>query len=154
MTSSGQPASSGPLATSSPDPLLLDTHVWLNYLGASPELTPPLVATIEAARSNGSVFVSAISVWEVALLAKLHRIALRTSVTAWVEHALALPGIQLVPLTPEIAILSVNLPEPLHEDPSDRIILASARAENLTLVTRDRAMLAFARATQLACLQA
>jgi PIN domain nuclease of toxin-antitoxin system len=134
--------------------LLLDTHIWLNYLDASPSLRPNLVDTIETSRSSGMVFVSVISVWEIAQLVRLKRITLHTSVTRWVEDALMLPGVQLLPFTPQIAIDSVDLPDPMHKDPADRILVATARIERLTLVTRDRDILGFAKATKLACLQA
>ena len=76
-------------------------------------------------------------------------IALHTSVTRWVEDALLLPGVQLLPFTPQIAIDSVDLPDPMHKDPADRILVATARIERLSLVTRDRDILAFAKATKL-----
>lgn len=139
---------------SSTSPLLLDTHIWLDFINASPKLRTPTVMAIDAARLTGSAFVSVISVWEIALLARLQRISLQVPVSRWVEEAFQLPGIQLLPLTPEIAIDSVDLPEPMHKDPSDRILVASARVERLTLVTRDRDILTFAKSIKLACLQA
>jgi PIN domain nuclease of toxin-antitoxin system len=139
---------------SSPESLLLDTHIWINYLNASPLLKPDLVKRIEAARSVGSVYVSIISIWETAQLVRLNRLTLNTNVTDWVENALTLPGVQLLPFTTQIAIDSVNLPAPMHKDPADRILVASARVERLTLVTRDRDILTYAKATKLACIQA
>jgi PIN domain nuclease of toxin-antitoxin system len=117
-------------------------------------LRPNLIDTIETSRTSGTVFVSVISVWEIAQLVRLKRITLHTSVTRWVEDALMLPGVQLLPFTPQIAIDSVDLPDPMHKDPADRILVATARIERLTLVTRDRDILGFAKATKLACLQA
>lgn len=139
---------------SSPESLLLDTHIWINYLNASPLLKPDLVKRIEAARSVGSVYVSIISIWETAQLVRLNRLTLNTNVTDWVENALTLPGVQLLPFTTQIAIDSVNLPAPMHKDPADRILVASARVERLTLATRDRDILTYAKATKLACIQA
>jgi PIN domain nuclease of toxin-antitoxin system len=136
------------------DPLLLDTHVWINYLNASPLLQPDLVKRIETARSSDLVYVSVISIWEIAQLVRLNRLALNTNVTDWVENAMALPGVNLLPFTPQIAIDSVNLSGPMHKDPADRILVASARVERLTLVTRDRDILNYAKITNLACLQA
>jgi PIN domain nuclease of toxin-antitoxin system len=134
--------------------LLLDTHIWINYLNASTLLRPELIRRIETARSEGSVYVSIISIWETAQLVRLKRLMLNTNVTDWVENALTLPGVQLLPLTTQIAIESVNLPDPMHKDPADRILVASARVERLTLVTRDRDILSYAKATKLACLPA
>jgi PIN domain nuclease of toxin-antitoxin system len=135
-------------------PFLLDTHVWLNYLNASRPLRPAVIEGIEANRVNGTVFISVISIWEIAQLVRVKRISLNSSVSQWIKEALTLPGINLLPLTPQIAIDSVELPEPMHKDPADRILVATARIEQLTLVTRDRDILSFAKAIKLPCLQA
>ena len=139
---------------SSGPPLLLDTHIWLDFLNASPRLRPATVAAIETARASGSVFVSVISVWEAALLVRLKRISLHSPIEQWTNEALELPGLNLLSFTPRIAIAAVDLPDPMHKDPADRILLASARVERLTLVTRDHDILAFAKSIKLACLQA
>lgn len=135
-------------------PLLLDTHIWVKYQNGSGDIRVASKTLIEAAADRGLVFVSVISVWEIALLARLGRLSFSRPVTQWVSDALSKPGIQLLPLSPEIAIDSVNLPEPLHKDPSDRILIASARVERLTLVTRDRDIVTFAKSIKLACVQA
>ena len=135
-------------------PLLLDTHIWVKYQSGSDDIRTSSKPVIEAAANRGLVFVSVISVWEVALLVRLRRLSLTQSVTQWTSEALSKPGIQLLPFTPEIAIASVDLPELMHKDPSDRILVASARVERLTLVTRDRDILTFAKSIKLACLQA
>ncbi len=142
------------MATSSVEPLLLDTHIWLRHLGVSGALKATAIPTIDAAAASGLLYVSVISVWEVALLVKLGRVSLQPNVHSWIKDALAKPGLNLLPFTPEIAIESVNLPEPMHKDPSDRILVASARIAGLVLVTRDKEILAFANATKLKCLQA
>ena len=139
---------------SSVGPLLLDTHVWIQYQNGSEDIRPAAKPTIEAAAERGLVYVSVLSVWEIALLVRLHRIELTMPVDRWTREALAKPGINLLPFTPEIAIDSINLPEPMHRDPADRILVASARVERLTLVTRDRDILTLARTVRLACLQA
>lgn len=139
---------------SRPDHLLLDTHVWLRYQGISGELRAATILLIDAAARSGTVYVSVISIWETALLVRLGRLSLHTSVHRWTEEALSKAGIQLLPFTPEIAIESVDLPEPMHKDPADRILVASAKVERLTLVTRDRQVLAFAKATELSVLEA
>ncbi len=79
---------------------------------------------------------------------------MQPNVHSWIKEALGKPGLNLLPFTPEIAIESVNLPEPMHKDASDRILVASARIAGLVLVTRDKEILAFANATKLKCLQA
>jgi PIN domain nuclease of toxin-antitoxin system len=57
--------------------------------------------------------------------------------------ALSYPGIQLLSLTPEIAIESTRLPQPFHKDPADQIIAATARVYNISLVTCGTKVLAY-----------
>ncbi len=139
---------------SKPAPVLLDTHIWVKYQNGSSDILASSKPVIESAADHGAVYVSVISIWEIALLVRLRRLSLHTSVDRWTREALSKPGINLLPLTPEIAIQSVDLPEPMHKDPADRILVASARVERLTLVTRDRDILTFAKAVKLSCLQA
>lgn len=134
--------------------LLLDTHIWLRYQGISGDLHKSALPAIHQAAASGTLFVSVISIWELAMLVKKDRVSLHTHVGRWAEEALSQPGINLLPLSPEIAIESVNLPDPIHKDPSDRILIASARVERLTLVTRDTEVLEFAVRTQLPHLRA
>lgn len=63
----------------------------------------------------------------------------------WVMKALTGPSIVLAPLTPEIAIQSSRLPGVFHGDPADRIIAATALLLNARLITKDKAVLAYAR---------
>jgi PIN domain nuclease of toxin-antitoxin system len=142
------------LAKSKPPSLLLDTHIWLRYLGVSGNLRPSSIPVIEDAAATDTLYISAITIWEIALLVRLEKLRLQPNVSMWIREALDKPGIHLLPLSPEIAIDSVNLPEPMHKDPADRILVASARIENLTLVTRDKKILAFAEATKLNYIQA
>jgi PIN domain nuclease of toxin-antitoxin system len=129
--------------------LLLDTHIWVRYINGTPGLKVEGIATIESARKIGEAFVSVISVWEVALLVRKKRLNLPMSVERWVEQALRLPGVRLLPLTPEIAIESVQLPDSLNRDPSDRILVATARIERLRLMSRDKDIRRFAKQTGL-----
>jgi PIN domain nuclease of toxin-antitoxin system len=139
---------------SSVSPLLLDTHIWLRYQGISGDIRASALPIIDQAAAANTIFVSVISIWEIALLVRLNRLTLNTSVDRWTTEALSKPGINLLPFTPQIAIDSVDLPDPMHKDPADRILVASARVERLTLVTRDRDILSYAKATKLDCLPA
>ncbi len=132
------------MPASKPAGLLLDTHIWLRYLGISGDLRPSALPTLRKAEASGNLFLSVFSIWETAMLVRDGRLKLNTDIRLWTEQALAQPGYTLLPFTAEIAIDSVNLPEPVHKDPADRILLATARVERLTLVTRDKEVLAFA----------
>lgn len=137
------------LQANRPSGLLLDTHIWVRYINGDPALKPAGVAIIEAARKSGEAFVSVISIWETALLVKKRRLNLPVTVHRWVEEALLLPGVRLLPFTPDIAIESVQLSDSLNKDPSDRILVATARIEGLRLMSRDKDILRFAKQTSL-----
>ncbi len=126
--------------------LLLDTHVWVWYVeNAARRFSRRIEPLIENAVHRGDVVVSAISVWEIALLEATRRLDLSVDVRAWVGRALAFPGVQLKGLSPSIAIESTRLPGPLHRDPADRILIATARLLGAALVTCDERILAYAR---------
>ena len=128
-------------------PLVLDTHVWIWALeGATAELSSATVRLIEAAAANSALAVSAISVWEVAMLEKRGRITLSRAIDEWIRAALTAPGLRLVDLSPEIALDSARLPGEPHGDPADRIIVATTRVLGATLITRDKQILRYAAA--------
>jgi PIN domain nuclease of toxin-antitoxin system len=125
--------------------LVLDTHVWLWAVeGATEKMSQRAVEAVEEAGRRGRVAVSAISVWEVAMLEACGRISLSRPVEEWVRAALRAPGVRLLELTPEIAVESTRLPGGFHGDPADRILAASARVVGGALATRDRALVEYA----------
>lgn len=115
--------------------ILLDTHVWLWYASGSDKLTKNAAQAIEQADRLG---ISAISCWEVAMLVSKKRLGLKMDVEQWIDKALQIPRVNLLPLTPSIAVLSTQLPGDLHGDPADRIIAASCLENQADLVTKDR----------------
>jgi PIN domain nuclease of toxin-antitoxin system len=125
-------------------PLLLDTHVWIwAMLGNMRELGQQTREAITEGSSAGRVLVSIISVWEVGMLDAKGRARFTIDVGEWVRQALTAPGVHLAPLTPEVAIDSSRLPAPMHGDPADRILIATARRTGATLVTRDARILEY-----------
>ena len=114
--------------------LLLDTHIFLWAVAGSPRLTPPMRRVIEAA---DEVYVSAASVWEVAIKAALGRIEADPSELA---AAIAPSGFIELAVSAQHAAGVGSLP-PHHNDPFDRLLVAQALAEPLRLLTAD-AMLA------------
>lgn len=134
-----------------PGPLtVLDTHVWIWVVeGDRTALSAPAIEAIERSAEGGAVRVSAISVWEVAMLEAKGRISLSRPVDDWVHAALHAPGVRLLPLSPEIAIGSTRLPGAPHGDPADRILMASARHLGGQLATCDREILDYSAGGQL-----
>ena len=125
--------------------LVLDTHalIWL-VDGREGMFSPAMLDRIEHAVRRNEVLVPAIVFWEVAMLDARGRIQLSQSCTVWCEQVQARQGIRIVPLTPAISIDSTRLPGSFHGDPADRMIVATARAENATLLTNDRKILDYA----------
>ncbi len=136
-------------------PLLLDTHVWIWVMeGEAREVAPAVRHAVEEAGAAGRVLVSAISVWEVAMLAAKGRIRFRMEVDEWVRRALNAPGVHFSGLSPDVAVDSTRLPEPIHGDPADRILIATARRTGATLVTRDLKIVDYGRQGLLSVLDA
>lgn len=125
--------------------LLLDTHVWIWIMeGESSLLSPRARGEIATVSQTGTLWMSAISVWEVALLEARGRVSLRQPVGEWIEALLRGPGARLLPVEPEIAVDSTRLPGSPHADPADRILMASARVTGSRLVTCDTRILHYA----------
>jgi len=125
--------------------LLLDTHVliWLvEGLDTLPATSREVID--EAARSHG-VEVSAISFWEVAMLESRGRISLSKPIREWREEVLSAPGLNEVAVTGATGIESVRLPGRIDDDPADRIIVATARLNEMRLATRDRRLLEYGK---------
>jgi len=124
--------------------VLLDTHIWVWLINGNEQLKSSVaLQLIEEAARLSNIRVSAISVWEVSMLEAKGRISFSIKCLDWVKQALAAPGISLVPLTPEIAVLSSQLPGEFHGDPADRIIIATALELGATLVTKDEKILRY-----------
>ena len=122
--------------------LLLDTHVWI-WLMLGEKLTMKTQALIEEYAESGCLFLSCISLWEVSMLASKNKIHLDRPCSEWIDAALDDPIINLITLTPAISVESAYLPGEFHGDPADRIIVATARVELLTLLTRDEKILVY-----------
>jgi PIN domain nuclease of toxin-antitoxin system len=133
--------------------ILLDTHTLIWLFQGSKELSEDIIVKIHQAGSNGKVFISAISVWELSMLVAKGRVTLSKSIHQWVEDSLSQPGVNLSLLTPAIAIESSFLPGEFHGDPADRIIVATARLNDLILLTRDRKILQYGSEGYVDCLE-
>jgi len=134
--------------------ILLDTHVLVWLLEDSERISEPVHAHIQQAADEDCLFVSAITVWEISMLVAKGRLRLGQDVAEWLGAALSLPGIRLEPLSPAIAVASTRLPWEVHPDPADRILLATARHLDATLITADQQMLDYGAQGFLKCVSA
>lgn len=137
-----------PMSKAADLPLLLDTHVWIwTVEQREDEISSRVLRLIDSASRRGSVLISAISMWEIAMLAERGRIVLSMDPLKWIETAAGNPGLRVIGLTPGIAVGSTRLPGNTHADPADRILMATARDTGARLVTRDRCILQYAEST-------
>lgn len=110
--------------------LLLDTHVWLWWMGEPDRLASGTHAAI--ASPTHLVVVSAASVWEVAIKRRVGKLRFEDDPVAAVERG----GFEPLSISPAHAAAAGDLPMH-HRDPFDRMLVAQARAEGLTIVTGD-----------------
>ncbi|MBI2902132.1 MAG: type II toxin-antitoxin system VapC family toxin [Candidatus Methylomirabilis oxyfera] len=122
--------------------ILLDTHAWVWWATSSPNLSKNAVKAIRAAQT---LHVSAISCWEVATLAAKGRLVFDRDVEVWLDLALRFPGVELVPLSPRIAVRSSRLEKGFLGDPADRIIVATALEHGCAIVSKDERIRSYPR---------
>lgn len=105
---------------------------------------------IDAAQRENGILVSVVSAWEIGLLARNRQSPtgrlFQPDAETWFQNVLRAPGVRMAPMNHQIAFAAWNLPEPIHGDPADRLMIAIARELDVPLVTRDRAILAYAAA--------
>ena len=122
--------------------ILIDTHIWVWWVWDTTRLRENQRQAL-ANHENDRIGVSVISCWEVAKLTQIGQLQLPDSVSDWLVKALGYPGVELLDLTPEIAVESARLPDGFRSDPADEIIVATARAHQCELVTSDARILSY-----------
>ena len=114
--------------------IVLDTHIWIWFVTQEFERFPShWREEIETAEQVG---ISPVSCYEVALAHQKGRLELPCSVDRWLQDALEPTGIELLPLTAKIAHQAVYL-SPIHKDPFDRLIIATALSYQAKLASID-----------------
>ncbi len=116
--------------------VILDTHTWLFWVNDNTEMLGK--EALNSLQNEDVLGISVISCWEVGMLVNKQRIALNNDIQDWIDQALNYPKMELVELTPQIAVLSTRLPGNFHGDPADRIIVASSLKNNCSLISKDK----------------
>ena len=113
--------------------MILDTCALLWLVGGSKKLSR---STLKAINDAPAVYVSAISGFEVSLKAAANKLELSHPVGEWFERVAEHHGLTVLPLDLKVCIAAAQLP-PIHDDPFDRFIIATANLNDLTVVTAD-----------------
>ena len=120
--------------------IVLDTHAWVFYISDPEALSDPARERIEQEVADRNAWISAMSAWEVAMLAAKGRLRLSVAAADWIVRAESVPGLGTIPVDTAIAVRSVALPMGYPPDPADRIIAATALLHGADLVTKDRVL--------------
>ncbi len=133
-------------STSLSPAVLLDTCALIWLVNGEP-IDDGAEEAIVHAGLNGGAFVSPISAWEIGLLSRPkagRALIFLPDPGAWFARAMTGPGIRPAAFNARMAIAASTLPEPLHGDPADRMLIATARELGMPIVTRDAAIIAYA----------
>ncbi len=118
--------------------IVIDTHVLVWWLSRAPGLSRKAERTLAAHGDPGQVVVSAISLLEITTAIRRGRLQLRMPLDQWLADMNSVPEIRVESISADIAVLAGGLPEPMHGDPADRIIVATTSTLGVPLVTGDR----------------
>jgi PIN domain nuclease of toxin-antitoxin system len=124
--------------------IVLDTHALVWWVTGDSTLSKKAKAAIERELVGGQIVVSAISAWEIAMLVEREKLVLSMDVGSWLATVQTIEAVRFVPVDPETAVKSVELPGEFHKDPADRMIVATARKFAVPLVTKDEKIRAYA----------
>jgi len=133
-------------------PILLDTCAAL-WIVANEVSEATADALAEALDAGLPTYVSPITAWEIGNLARKGRFKSNYEPRKWFEVLMGTPNTQLAELTPRVLLESSFLPGDLPKDLADRIIAATAREYGLTVMTRDKSLLDYARQGYLSALE-
>jgi PIN domain nuclease of toxin-antitoxin system len=114
---------------------LLDTMVWLWSVGPSKIIGAAGLEILASAEEE--IYLSAASSWEIAIKTRLGKFQLPEPPGKYVPKRLAEQGIRSLPINQDHTLRVYDLP-PHHSDPFDRIIIAQAMVEEMTVLTSDR----------------
>lgn len=133
-------------------PVLLDTHIWVWASSGAKHFKRAAGKEIEAAAEERRLFVSAASVWEIALKQQKGDLLVSGDLRSWLREQRRYPGVRVLPITGGLTIDATSLPEWIrksdkkpHKDPNDRFIVAESRRRNAVLITCDVLMIDYAR---------
>jgi PIN domain nuclease of toxin-antitoxin system len=120
--------------------LLLDTHAFLWATGEPSRLSPRVRKFVQEPKHE--IFVSVAACWEIVIKHALGKLTLPMLPNSWLPSRIAALGLKTLPITLDHVIALESLPA-IHDDPFDRVMVAQAAVEGLTLATRDTRILRY-----------
>jgi PIN domain nuclease of toxin-antitoxin system len=117
---------------------VLDTHAWVWWLDQDARLGRATRRALDELQPDGRPYVSAISLWEVAMLVERKRLSFDMPLLDWLETATHPRAVRIVGIDPAVAAEVAALPATFHRDPADRIIVSTCRTLGAPIVTHDR----------------
>src|SRR3990167_3848745 len=130
-------------------PTLLDTHAWVWWVTEDRRLSAPAKSAIMRALTDKDLWISLISLWEVAKKAEKKQLILDRPLDQWLDEAGTPQGLGTRGPTRPILGESCALPQPFHGDPADQILVATARHHGAVLVTKDERIRRYAHVQSL-----
>jgi PIN domain nuclease of toxin-antitoxin system len=126
--------------------LLLDTCAVI-WMSRHEDMAKEAMDAINYAEQDGrTVFMSPVTAWEMGMLLSRRRIAETRTAKEWYRDFMEAAKFEETPVTADIFMASCELPHLAHKDPIDRILIATAREHDLTIITRDQTILAYGAA--------
>jgi PIN domain nuclease of toxin-antitoxin system len=119
-------------------PTLLDTHAWVWWVTEDRRLSTRAKSKIAASIAEQDLWISLISVWEIAKKVEKKQLILDRPLDQWLDDAVAWQGLGVWELTRSILVQSCELPQPFHGDPADQILVATARQRGAVVMTKDQ----------------
>lgn len=116
--------------------MLLDTHFWIWWLTGGGDLSTVEQRALDASAEIEPPRISAISLWEAQMLHSRRRLVLQLPFESWLLLATLPEVVRVIPIDASV-ILELDRMPPMHGDPADRLVVATARAHDLPLATRD-----------------
>jgi PIN domain nuclease of toxin-antitoxin system len=123
--------------------LLLDTCAVI-WISQDEPIADAAVAAIGKVPKSGTLNVSVMTAWEMGMLVSKGRLPSTKTPERWFNEFVEAAAVDVEGVTPQILVAASYLPGAVHNDPMDRILIATARERDLTIMTRDRAILAYA----------
>jgi PIN domain nuclease of toxin-antitoxin system len=118
-------------------PTVLDTHAWVWWVTSDKRLSRAARQVITRAQNRSELWVSLISLWEVAKKVEKAQMILDRPLDEWLDLAAGQEGLHLAELTRPVLVEACRLPRPFPGDPADQIIVATTRERGAVLVSKD-----------------